>query len=221
MTPEQKAQLHAMLETNFNRVNDPIPQAEYDLETARARLVAMLDNGQKLDPPLVLFPGPAFDPSPINTADPLRARGQAAYIDPVAGQAPDDLYKPTNPNDYKSFAEELDAEGTPPVKEEPSSLMTRAHIQAKLAEELDKLATPKLVYSPPPPTLGPGYVQELDDGHRANITSLQRLLDEPTSPTPAAPPIDPLAPEPLEKAQADYDAASAQLQSPGPEIEPE
>ena len=58
----------------------------------------MFENGQRLEPPLVLFPGPELEPSPIHTADPLRRPGQATYIDPVEDLVQDDLHTLSDPN---------------------------------------------------------------------------------------------------------------------------
>lgn len=208
MNHEQKTTRSAMLETDFNRAADPISEAEIDVKASLERLTAMLDNGQALDRPLGF--GPGSSPEQDTTADPLRERGKVAYVEPQL----DGL------KDYKSFADELDAYSTPPVVETPAATMSRQEIQAMLAKEIEPLKTPEHVFNPPPPTLGPGLDQARDDDRRADIAHLQWQLDDPYQ-ARAAQPIDPLCPEPLDKAQADYHAAVEQMQNQDPEIEPE
>lgn len=197
----------------FNRAADPICEAEAALAAAKARLEGMFANGQKLEPPLNLFQ------EQDHTADPLRRPGKATYLDPVADPAQDDLYKPSDLKDYNSFAEELDrleahAQALPRDQAMP---MSREEAQAQLKKELDEIEEPELVFKPPPPSFGPGLDQGRDDERRALISDLQKQLEEPhQAPETAPEPSDPLAPEPIDQARADYLAAAKDL-----DIEPE
>lgn len=197
----------------FNRAADPIGEAEAALASARARLEAMFDNGQKLDPPLTLFPGPELDPTLIQTSDPLRRSGKATNIDPDQAIKDDAARIAAT----KSFAEELDA---PSNADKPAVSMTREELHAKLGEDLRKLDTPKPQLNIPPP---PGVVPEVNDqvfgGLRRGITTAQKELNAQTQSPPPTPVQDPLAPEPLEQARSDYEAAAAKVE--GPDIEPE
>lgn len=176
MKSTQEAQLRAMFENDFNQASNPIPQAEFDYETAKARLEAMLNNGQKLDPPLTLSQGQQ-PLTPENTPDPLRPGDKVGAIDGQQEQKQDDLYKLNDQQSYKALADEIDAfaaSGQPIPQAQPAPL-TREEIQALMAEEIRLWKTRELAYYPPP---------------------------QPPEP-PAPPPKDWLAPDPVEQMRAD------------------
>ena len=100
--------------------------------------------------------------------------------------------------------------------------MTREEIHKKIGEELPKLDTLKPQLNlPPPPGIGPEVNQQVFGDLRSNIATFQRELNTQTQTPPAAPAQDLLAPEPLDQARADYEAAAARPEVEGPDIEPE